>query len=100
MPVRKEFRKDRSKGFRAFFSSVPTSNDAHLKLELYDDNEPKEDTQFIEAWRHCGQDDLLYFCVTPWKSEGGLVLDAANARLIGDMLLAYADVKEKEDEEK
>lgn len=98
MPVREEFRASRYEGFKALFSSVPAANDAHLKLELYDDGEPQDgNTQCVEAWRHCGHGDLLYFCVTPWNSEGGLILDSANAKLLGDMLLAYADAKGEED---
>ena len=96
MTVREEFRAKRYEGFKAFFSSVSAANDAHLKLDLYDDNEPQNsDAQYVEAWRHCGHGDFLYFCVTPWTDEGGLVLDAANAKLLGDMLLAYADAKEE-----
>ena len=96
MPIRKDFHKERLEGLTSFFSSIPASNDAHLKIELYDDNEPSGDAQFVECWRHCGHEDLLYFCVTPWKNEGGLVLDSANAKLLSDILLAYSKAAEVE----
>jgi hypothetical protein len=39
----------------------------------------------------------LYFAIEPWKSDNGLVLDAKNATLVGDMLLAYADAVNEEE---
>lgn len=100
MTVREEFRDERAEGFKAYFSSIPASNDTHLKIELYDDDEPQDghDVQNVECWRHCGHDDLLYFCVTPWKNEGGLVLNSSNAKLLADILLAYAETKWNEDQ--
>jgi len=91
---RNEVYEDRKKGFKAFFESIPASNDAHLKIELFDDNEIGDDVQSVEAWRHCGHEDMLYFCVNPWKSENGLVLNASNARLLADVLLAYSEAQE------
>ena len=90
MPAIKQKHPDRFFGFKHFFAAIPASNDAHLKIELYDDNEPQnEDVQSVECWRHCGHDDMLYFSVSCWKSENGLVLNAENAKLLSDILLAY-----------
>ena len=89
MPVSEDYHNDRLNGLRSFFASIPASNDAHLRIELFDDAEQDNDVQYVECWRHCGHNDALYFSTSPWKSENGLVLSPENAKLISDILNAY-----------